>query len=63
MKVNVKADPGTFSTPKIQRNPDPDRYMSGSGLTSLNKNRIPVILPALFTVFLSLNPQSNDPEI
>ena len=38
MKVNVKATPGTFPTPKIQRNPDPDRYMSGSGLTSLNKN-------------------------
>jgi len=57
MKVNVKAASGTFSTPKIHIGPDSDRYSSGSGPTSLNKNPIPAILPALFTRFLSLNPQ------
>ena len=63
MKVNVKTPSGAFSTPKILLNPGPGRYSSGSGPTSLNKNRIPAILPALFIIFLSHNPQSNDPEI
>ena len=38
MKVNVKAAPGAFSTPKIHMNPPPARYSSGSGLSLLNKN-------------------------
>ena len=57
MKVNVKAAPGTFSTPKIYIDPASDPFSSGSGPTSLNKKPIPAILPALFTRFLSLNPQ------
>jgi hypothetical protein len=34
-----------------------------AGAVSLNKKRIPVILPALFTMSLFNNPQSKDPEI
>jgi hypothetical protein len=54
---------GGISLGNMRTNPDPKRHLNGFGPASLNKTQNPAILPALFTIFLSLNLQLNDPEI
>jgi len=63
LKVDVKSGPRAYPLQNIRIKPNLKWYLNGSEPTLLNKNRIPAILPALFVIFLSLNPQFKDPEI
>ena len=45
---------GTFSPVYSDQSKSSEWHLNGSGPTALNKNRIPAILPALFTISLSL---------